>query len=266
MRKKLEFLILAFCLCLSAGCATNPISGRSQLMLIDEDEDLAIGQKYAPEIEKELGGRIPNDRLQNYLDHVGQNIARVSHRSDWQYQFVALEDKMVNAFALPGGYIFITRGMLENLETEAQLAGILAHETVHVVARHSSAAMSRQIGISILLSAVTSEASSGVATIANMTNQIIGLKFSRDDEVEADMGGLDYTVKAGYNPYGLVETMQMLEDQSESRPIEFLSTHPNPGNRVKYMTEKIQKDYFDHASLKIGKEDYQTLVLDQLGK
>ena len=154
MTQKPHLLIPTLVFCLCAGCATNPITGKQEFMLIPEEQDIRIGQKYAPEIEKQMGGRIANDALQNYINSVGQKVANVSHRRSWQYHFTALEDDMINAFALPGGYIFITKGMLKQLTTESQLAGILAHETAHVVARDTAVLMSREIGIGILLSAL----------------------------------------------------------------------------------------------------------------
>jgi len=265
MSKKLIPLILGPILCLCTGCAVNPITGEEELMLFSTAQDIEIGRKYAPEVEKELGGRIVNESLQNYIDGVGQKIARISHRPDWKYQFVAVQDKSLNAAALPGGYIFITKGMLENLQTEAQLAGILAHETVHVVARDTLNVMSNQIGISILLSAVTSaETSQGVLTAADLARLIIGLQYSRNDERDADLGGLDYMVAAGYNPYGMVETMQILQSQHEIRPIEFLSSHPSPENRLAYLRQRAQTNYVNIEHLKIGKEDYYSNVLAQL--
>lgn len=261
---KLGLLILGFIFCLCAGCAINPITGEEQLMLISEQQDIEIGRKFAPEVEKQMGGRIANESLQNYVDNVGQRIARVSHRPDLGYHFAAVKDESINAVALPGGYIFITKGMLEKLITEAQLAAILAHEITHIVARHVSANMSREIGISILLSAVTSDKTpEGVLTVAELGRKILGLQYSREDEQEADLGGLDYMVWAGYNPYGMVETMQMLEQENAVRPIEFLSSHPTPQNRIAYLTRKIQTNYYNLAELKIGKEDYRRAVLEQ---
>lgn len=267
MSGKLSLLILGSVLFLCAGCATNPITGQQELMLLPEEQDFAIGRKYAPELEKQMGGRIENEGLQNYIDSVGQKIARVSHKPYWEYHFAALKDDSVNAFALPGGHIFITKGMLEHLQTEAQLAAILAHETVHVVARDTSNVMSNEIGISLLLSAVTSEETSrGVMTAANLTRQIIGLRYSRKDEREADLGGLSYMVAAGYNPNGMVETMQMLQDQQKVKTIEFLSSHPSPENRVGYLTQEIQMKYQNLAELKTAREDYHRAVLDRLNR
>lgn len=265
MSKKLAMLILVLPFCLCAGCAVNPITGEEELMLVPQHQDIAIGRKYAPEVEKQLGGRIDNQRLQNYIDYVGQKLARVSHRPNLKYHFVALNHKSVNAFALPGGYIFITKGMLKRLTTEAQLAAILAHEIAHVVARDSSAAMSREIGISILLSAVTSKKTpKGVLTAADLARQIVGLQYSKKDELEADLAGLDYMLRAGYNPYAMVETMQMLQSRQKTEPIEFFSTHPSPLNRIAYLTQKIQTRYYNLAGLKIGEEDYRRAVLEQL--
>jgi predicted Zn-dependent protease len=125
--------------------------------------------------------------------------------------------------------------------------------------------MSREIGISILLSAVTSDKTpQGVLTAADLTQQILGLQYSRQQEQEADVGGLDYMYRAGYNPYGMVETVQMLESEQKQRPIEFLSTHPAPQNRIVYLTENIRTKYHDFEGLKIGKEDYHRAVLERL--
>lgn len=265
MFEKLGLLILVLSLCFNTGCAINPITGKEQLMLVSEQREIAIGRRYAPEVERQMGGRIANETLQYYIDSVGQRIARVSHRPDSQYRFTALQDESVNAFALPGGYIFVTKGMLKQLSTEAQLAAILAHELAHVIARHSSAAMSREIGIEILLSAATSEKTpGGVLTAADLTRQILGLQYSKTDEREADTGGLDYMFRAGYNPYGMVETMQMLQSQRQARPIEFFSTHPAPQNRIAYLTENIQVNYHGPAGLKVGRQDYRMAVLEQL--
>jgi len=265
MAKKLPWLILALSLCFCTGCEVNPITGEEEFMLFPEQQDVALGRKYAPEVEKEMGGRIPDENLQNYVDRVGQRIVRVSHRRDFEYHFVALNHKSINALALPGGYVYITKGMLEKLTTEAQLAAVLSHEVAHIVARDVSALMSREIGIGILLSAVTSDKTPrGVTVAADLTRQILGLRFSRKDEREADLGGLDYMVQAAYNPYAMVETMQMLQNQQKTRPIEFFSTHPNPENRIEYLTEEVQAEYYNLAGLKIGKDEYHTNVLSTL--
>lgn len=256
---------MCFIFSLLAGCFTNPITGKDEFMLISEQQDIEIGRKYAPEIEKQMGGRIPNQALQSYVDSVGKKVAGVSQRPDLDYHFVALDHESTNAFALPGGYVFVTKGMLEKLDSEAQLAAVLAHETAHVVARDTAAAMSRDIGISLILSTVTGEETSKtILIVEDITNQILAMSYSRGDEKAADLAGLDYMFAAGYNPYGMVETMQMLQDENEFRPIEFFSTHPNPKNRIQYLNEKILLSYFQPERLRTAEDDYKKHVLDRL--
>ncbi|MHC4338265.1 MAG: M48 family metallopeptidase, partial [Planctomycetota bacterium] len=245
--------------------ATNPITGEQELMLVSESQDVQLGKKYAPELEKEMGGKIPDPALQEYINRIGQKIVRVSHRRNFEYHFVALNDKSVNALALPGGYVYITKGLLKQLTSEAQLAAILGHEVTHIVARDVAALMSREIGIDILLAAATPKKTPRAALIArDLTRQILGLRFSRQDERDADIGGLDYMVRAGYNPYGMVETMQMLQKLQKSRPVEFFSTHPNPENRIEYITEEIEVVYPNLQDRKTGADDYRTKVLTRL--
>ncbi len=265
MFKKLIIILTSLLICFT-GCATNPISGQEQFMLVSPDDEIEIGHSYAPEIEKQLGGRIENESLQNYIDSVGQRITRISHRPDLEYYFTALEDKSFNALALPGGYVFITKGMLKELKSEAQLAAILAHEISHVVARHASAAMSRQIGIGLLLSVAAAEASSqGAIAAADVAQKIISIQYTRADEQQADLAGLDYMVLAGYNPYAMVETMQMLESKREvATPTDFFSTHPAPYNRMTYLKQRIQTKYYNLGDMKVAEQDYQKFVLENL--
>lgn len=261
----ISVLILALSFC--TGCAVNPLTGEDELMFFPESQDVEIGQKLAPELEKELGGRIQDDVLQYYIDSVGQKIARLSHKSYFDYQFIALDHKMINAFALPGGYIFITKGMLEKLESEAQLAAILAHEISHVVARDTMNRISNEMGAQILFHTAAMAADGLPADAwraAIVARQIIALKYSRSDERQADLSGLQYMVRAGYNPYGMVETMEILERLDKDNPVEFLSTHPSPENRIGYQIRTIQTRYYRHAGLIIGKDLYRTAVLNQL--
>ncbi len=256
-------LLISICSAL-AGCATNPVTGKDQLMLMSPQQELDVGRQYSPEIQKQLGGPINNPQIQSYIAGIGAKIARVSHMPDLEFHFTAVNDKSVNAMALPGGYIFITRGMLQNIRTEAQLAAILAHETVHVTARHSAEAMSRQIGLKILLSPVADEETSQtLVTGAELGTQILTLQFSRTHEHEADIFGLDYMAKAGYNPIAMVELMEILESQSSGISIEFLSTHPNPANRKKKIRKYIASMNTSYAQA-TGQADYKKNVLEKL--
>ncbi len=248
---------------LYTGCARNPVTGQRQLMLVSRNEEQQIGDEYAPEIEKQLGGPINNAELQSYINTVGQKVARVSHMPDQEFRFTAVNDKSVNAMALPGGHIFITRGMLQQIRTESQLAAVLAHEAVHVTARHSADAMSRQIGMSILLSAITTEKTpQTLVTVAQIGSQILDLKYSRGDEYEADTYGVDYLARAGYDPQGMVQIMQILESLSDVRPIEFFSTHPSPENRKEKINQHIVTSGYSGG--KVGQTEYKQAVLDRL--
>ena len=265
MKSKTLRLVLCVVLCAGfIGCAVNPLTGNKEFMIMPLSQDVEIGRAYAPKLEEESGGKIEDEALQSYVDSIGQKLASLCQRSDLKYHFTAVNDEAINAFALPGGYIFITKGMLENLDSEAQMASILAHEIAHVVARDSAAAMSRQIGIDLILSSVANKTPEAAMAVAKISRQMMNLKFSRTDETQADLGGLDYLVSAGYNPYEMVETMKMLQSQSKSSAPAFLSTHPSPANRVEYITEKIQKKYSNVGEGKIGKQEYQQNVLSRL--
>lgn len=263
--------VVTFCLGLSltaiAGCAVNPATGDEEMMFFSPEKDVAVGRKYAPLIEKELGGRIPDDNLQSYINQVGQKIARVCHQPDLSYHFAAVDDKMINALALPGGYIYITRGLLAELKTEAQLAAVLAHETGHVVARDTMAALSRQIGMFAVLGAVGAGSDSASAVHgASVVAGLLSLQYSREDEKDADLTGLSYMTQAGYDPNGMVETMKILGELQTARPIEFFSTHPNPDSRIAYLEERITRRYADLSGLKVGQEEYAQKVLTPLAQ
>jgi predicted Zn-dependent protease len=254
-------------MCFCAGCSVNPITGQDELMFSgDYKQDIAIGRQFAPEVEKELKGRINDAVLQDYIDGVGKKIVQLSHNPDFDYHFTAVNDKSINALTLPGGYVFITKGMLLKLTSESQLAGILAHEIVHVVARDMANMMSKEIGMNILLIAVMSSTSSeGAQAAAVLAGQIVSLKYSREDEKTADLGGLDYMVRAGYNPNGTVETMEMLQKEDSIKPVEFFSTHPSPENRIDYLKARIQSRYANVAeNAKVGQDEYNRFVLERL--
>jgi len=262
---KVSLLVLLFSLAFFSGCSVNPITGKKQLMLVPSSQEINIGKQYAPVIEKDMGGRILDHQIQNYVSSVGAKIAAVSHMPGREFSFIALNDKSVNAMALPDGTIFITRGMLEKMSTEAQLASVLGHEVAHVTCRHVSNAMSKQIGTNVLLSIISSktEMTQTTQTLINYSRQIINLRFSRDDEHEADAGGLNYTLKAGYNPYGMVEVMEILDRQNKTKQIEFLSSHPLPARRKQELRMRVQNKRLS-PGLIVGKEQFKANITDKL--
>jgi predicted Zn-dependent protease len=220
----------------------------------------------APKVEKELKGRIKDEVLQNYINGVGHKITIFSHNPDFDFNFVAVNDKSINAISLPGGRILITKGLLLKLESESQLAGVLAHETVHVVARDAENMMSKQAGMGVLFVLAASQArTEGEIAAADIALQLVTLKYSREDERTADLGGMDYMVRAGYNPNGMVETMQILQKEDPAMSSDFFSTHPSPENRIDYLRARIQSHYSNSiAGTRVGQEDYRQNVLDRI--
>ncbi len=253
--------------CLSLwGCATNPITGRDEFMLYEEQQDFAWGREVAPRLEEALDDRISSEALQLYIDRVGQRIALHCHHPEWEYHYIAVDHEMVNAMALPGGYIYITRGMLERLETESQLAAVLAHETVHVVGRHTASQMSKQTAMGLATAAVlaTGGGNRGMPQLALLTNQVMGLSYSREDETESDTAGLDYLVKAGYDPNGMVQIQEiLLEEHTLRRELEFFSTHPHPETRLHDIKRRINQRY-THFKPTRTDDPYAKEVLDYL--
>jgi beta-barrel assembly-enhancing protease len=266
--RKLVWLLLISGLCLSFGCAANPITGEDELMF-DRDyrHDIKLGKTVAPQVEKELKGRIKDQPLQDYINGIGHKVARFSHNPDFDFNYVAVNDKSVNALALPGGCVFITKGLLLKLQNESQLAAVLAHETVHVVARDTENMMSKQAGMGALFVLAASQArTQGEVAAADIAMQLVTLKYSREDERTADLGGMDYMLMAGYNPGGMVETMQILQKEEESNnSCDFFATHPSPENRIDYLRAKIQSHYSGRiAGTKTGEDEYRQYVLDRL--
>ncbi len=265
--RKLVFLLLIPCLCSFAGCASNPITGEEELMFDrDYHNDIKLGKEVAPQVEKELKGRIKDQPLQDYINGIGHKITRFSHNPDFDFNFIAVNDKSINAMALPGGRIYITKGMLAKLENESQLAAVLAHETVHVVARDTENMMSKQAGMGALfVLAATQAQNQGEIVAADIALQLVALKYSREDERTADLGGMDYMFRAGYNPNGMVETMQILQKEDEAGSCDFFSTHPSPENRIDYLRARAQTHYQDGiAGTKTGEDEYRQNVLDRL--
>jgi len=265
----LAVLVLGPVIALLSSCAVDPVTGDQQLMLFSPDKDIELGRQYSPLVEKELGGRMPEQGLQSYINQIGQRIAGFCQRPDLSYRFAALEEGGANALALPGGYIYITRDLLKELKTEAELASVLGHEITHVVARHTVAAMSRQIGMTALLGAAIAGTASGsvrsdVPAAASVLSSLLTLQYSREDETEADLAGLSYMTQAGYDPNGMVETMQILEKLQTIRPTEFFSTHPNPESRIACLQDRIATRYRSLGGLKKGQEEYSQKVLAPL--
>jgi predicted Zn-dependent protease len=250
-------------------------------MFLSPQQEVALGQEAAPQFAQEFGGPYADPVIQEYVRGVGAKVAAQATSSEYpyQYSFTVLDSDVVNAFALPGGPIYITRGLLFQLSDESQLAGVLAHEVTHVAARHSAQQISRQMSVSVLISIASAALTRGktgaqnsasmMEDVASLVANLADLRYSRKNETEADVFGLDYMVRAGYQPMGMVGVMQMflkLERQAGSSGPEFLKTHPNPDNRVETLLLTIQEKYPKAPSdprLIVGAQAYQEKVLSR---
>ncbi len=257
---------LGLMLALLSGCTVNPITGNEELMFFPPEKDVELGRKYAPLVEKELGGRVPEESLQSYVNQIGQRLAGFCQRPDLAYHFAAIEEGGANALALPGGYVYITRDLLKEFKTEAQLAAVLSHEIGHVVARDTLVAMSEQIGMTALMVAAQAGGSVDLARGSRFVTAVLSLQYSRDDEKEADLAGLTYMAQAGYDPNAMIEVMQILEKLQTIRPVEFFSTHPNPESRIAYLQERIARRFASLPKMKAGQEAYSQRVLGPLNE
>jgi len=229
----------------------NPVTGETQHVGMSVEQEITLGLEAAPKMAQRFGGMERNDEAQAMVDRLGQEIVRESVAGDspYEFEFSLLDDgETVNAFALPGGPVFITDALYEELDTEAELAGVLAHEVAHVVGRHSA----EQIAKAKLTEGLTGAAviatydpdnpsSRQVAQMAALVGQLINMKFSREHELEADTLGVCFLSAAGYDPRALLEVMEVLAEAREGRaPPEFFSTHPNPENRMESIQEAIR--------------------------
>lgn len=229
----------------------NPVTGETQHVDISVDQEIAMGLQAAPEMAAQFGGLDPDPQAQTLIKEIGNQVVvnSAASRSPYEYDFHLLEDpQTINAFALPGGQIFITNGLLQKLSTEGQLAGVLGHEVGHVVARHSAEHIAKQrlteglTGAAVIASYDPNNPSSArTAQMAILIGQLVNLKFGREDELESDFLGVCFLNQAGYDPRELIGVMEVLAQASQGQaPPEFFSTHPNPENRLQRIQEAIQ--------------------------
>lgn len=228
----------------------NPVTGEKQRVNLTPEQEVAMGIQSAPQMAAEFGGLYQDEQVQQAVKQVGQKLVNATEagRSPYKFDFHVLADtRTVNAFALPGGQIFITAALLDRLKTEDQLAGVLGHEIAHVVGRHSAEQMASTELMQGLAGAATialSEPGSGnsSAYIAQYIANMVNMKYGRDDELESDDYGVKYMIQAGYNPEEMIEVMRILDAASGGRaPAEFASTHPSPANRIEKIRESIAK-------------------------
>jgi len=251
---------------LAAGCAVNPVTGRQQLMLVSEDQEIRIDKENSPHQFSVDYGAIQDSRLNAYISQVGGKLAARSHRPQMPYSFRGVNAVYVNAYAFPGGSIAATRGILLALENEAELAALLGHELGHVNARHTAAQMSTGMLGNAFLAGATAYIGQRKPLVGDLTEKLgmlgAGLllaSYSRDNEREADALGMEYMVRAGYNPQGMIGLMAILQSLSRHQPnvIELMfSTHPMSDERYRDAEERARTTYRSASGLPLSKERY----------
>ncbi len=259
-------LVFAFFLMLP-GCAVNPVTGKKQVSFISEQQEIQMGQSYDPQIVAEMGV-YDNPKLGQFLTEKGQAMARTSHRPNLPWSFKLVDSPVVNAFAVPGGFVYFTRGIMAHFNNEAQFAGVLGHEIGHVTARHTVQQQSRQtlaqiglIGGMVLSPEVASQ---GESLMQGM--QLLFLKFGRDAESQSDQLGVEYSSGVGYDARemaGFFSTLNRLSGGSENRVPDFLSTHPNPADRevrVQQLAEEYQAAAGPGRKYEINRDGYLRLI------
>ena len=242
------------------NCATTGPGGKKSLILISTRQEVAIGESLVEDIESK--NKVTQDSiLADYVNWLGQKIASLSDRKDIEYHFKVLESEEINAFACPGGFIYIYSGLLKNMDNEAQLAGVLAHEIGHVVARHSVKRLQQVLGLQVLLSLALGESSELTQRAVATGIGVILQGYSRQNEFEADYNGAYYMTKAGYNPEGMIQLFGKFEEMEEGRKNAFLdqllASHPPTPDRIAKVKEHIKLFDLGGKKLVFGEEDYK---------
>ena len=260
---------------LLSACATNPVTGGSDFVLMSEDQEISLGQKYNSEILEEMPA-YPDPVLEELVQRVGKKLASHSHRPELNYHFTIIDSAQVNAFALPGGYIYITRGMLAYLNSEAELAAVLGHEIGHVTARHSVRQQSTT-AVTGILGAVLAASTGiqGADSLTNIAGTAIVRGYGREHELEADRLGAEYLARSGYDPEAMLQVVSILKNQEafetvvakkEGRQANvyhgLFSTHPDNDARFREVITAAKKYKTDSTS-RIGRDSY-LLRLDGL--
>ncbi|MEO7557536.1 MAG: M48 family metalloprotease [Gammaproteobacteria bacterium] len=246
----------------------NPVTGEAQHISLSPDEETALGLQAAPEMAEQMGGLHASAQVQDYVNRIGQAVVANSRAKNgpYRYQFhVLADDQTVNAFALPGGPIFITSALLAQLENEAQLAGVLGHEVGHVVGRHAAEHMAKGQLSQLLVGAAGVAASDqggggqGAAMIAALVANVTSLQYGRKDELEADALGIEFMGEAQYDPRAMIGVMDILERAGSGRgqAPSWLQSHPDPGNRRESIRQGIAEKFPNGVTAAQGTGDAQ---------
>lgn len=232
---------------------TNPVTGEVQKVALSADQEIQLGREAAPGMVQQHRGLHPDDAAQAHVDRVGARLVAAleqllrsqDRQSPYPFEFHLLRDEQtVNAFALPGGQVFITYALYDQLRTEGELAGVVGHEIGHVLERHGAQRLAKQRLTQGLTGAVaTASGDARTAQMAQVVGSLINMKYGRDDELGADRWGVRLTLMADYDPRAMLGVMEVLDKAGGAGPPEFLSTHPKPANRVAYIRELLASEF-----------------------
>lgn len=245
-------------------CARNPVTGKNELSLVSESQEISMGREYAGQVTQEMGV-YPDSGVQRYVNRLGKELAAGTERPALPWNFTVMDDPTVNAFALPGGFIFVTRGILTHMNSEAELATVVGHEIGHVTARHSVQQMTRQqiAQIGMVAGAIASDK---IAQNLGLISQVVGilsLKYSRDDESQADGLGFRYSLNDGYDVRKMVDMfaiLQRISAQGGQRIPEWQSTHPDPGNRIEATQARLARVTVPLDGKKVNRDQFLTTI------
>ncbi len=263
----IKFFLVIGAAIIIPSCAVNPVTGERQIMLMSEKQEIAMGKEYDPQVIATFG-EYKDDDLLAFIQNKGTEMGKISHRPDLTYHFRILDSPVVNAFAVPGGYLYFTRGILAQFNNEAELIGVLGHEMGHVTARHTVSQQSKQqLGQLLLIGGmIASEDFRDFAPYAMQGMQLLFLRFSRDAERESDKLGVEYASKLQYDPQQMANFFNTLSRMSASEGPggipNFLSTHPDPGDRYRTVTQRAQewKEKLDNDEWLVQEDSYLRMI------
>jgi len=268
MKMSFRFSTIALTLFLFvlSSCSRNPVTGKKELMLMSESQEINMGKSYDPQVTASYGV-YQDEKLQAFITKKGKEMAAISHRPNLPYEFKIVDSPVVNAFAVPGGFVYFTRGIMAHFNNEAEFAGVLGHEIGHITARHSAKQYSNQMLGQVLFigGLIVSEDFRNFADIANTGMGLLFLKFGRDNESESDMLGVDYSSQIGYDASEMADffnTLKRMKDDSGQSTPTFLSTHPDPAdryNKVKQMANAKQTAN-PNQQYKINRDSYLKMI------
>ena len=254
--------VLPMVLLTVVGCARNPVTGEREFVMISEAQEIAMGREADVEVRREMG-LYEDDALQRYVEDIGLAMAARSHRPDLPWSFAVVDSPVVNAFAIPGGFIYLTRGIMAYLGDEADLAGVLGHEIGHVTARHSVQAITRASGaqLGLLVGGIFSPTARAVGGLAESGLGVLFLRYGRGAELQADRLGLEYSANSGWDPTGvrdMLSTLSRLSEGSDRGIPSWLSTHPEASDRVERVGPRLAEleSKSDFSELRVNRQGY----------